>query len=36
MSSPYHALSNGKAEAAVKIAKSMVKKSKDPTRALLG
>ncbi|MEG7524556.1 MAG: hypothetical protein M3H12_15930, partial [Chromatiales bacterium] len=31
MSSPYHA--NGKMEAAIKIAKNLLKKSKDPKRA---
>ena len=35
MSSPYHSQSNGKAEAAVKIAKSVLRKPKDPMKALL-
>ena len=35
MSSPYHSQSNGKAEAAVTIAKSLLRKSKDPMKALL-
>ena len=35
MSSPYHSQSNGKAEAAVKIAKTLLRKSKDPMKALL-
>ena len=35
MSSPYHSQSNGKAEAVVKIAKSLVRNSKDPMKALL-
>ena len=35
MSSPHHSQSNGKADAAVKIAKSLLRKSKDPMKALL-
>ena len=36
MSSPYHSQSNGKSEAAVKIAKkNLLRKSKDPMKALL-
>ena len=35
MSSPYHSQSNGKSEAAVKIAKGLLRKAKDPMKALL-
>ena len=35
MSSPYHSQSNGKSEAAVKIAKGLLRKPKDPMKALL-
>ena len=35
MSSPYHTQSNGKSEAPVKIAKNLLRKSKDPMKALL-
>ena len=35
MSSPYHSGSNGKSEAAVKIAKNLLRKSKEPMKALL-
>ena len=35
MSAPYHSRSNGKAEAAVKIAKRLLKRSQDPYLALL-
>lgn len=35
MSSPYHSQSNGKAESAVKIAKSILTKADDPYMALL-
>ena len=35
MSAPYHSRSNGKAEAAVKIAKRLLKRSRDPYLALL-
>lgn len=35
LSSPYHSQSNGKAEAAVKIAKQLLAKSSDPMKALL-
>ena len=35
MSAPYHSQSNGKAEAAVKIVKRLLKRSQDPYRAIL-